>query len=665
MAGPMPPKAVVLSDAKYRIANNVTSYKIQDIELHQKQSHLIGLACVTMKSYDGCWTCRLRKKRCDEIRPVCRNCSTLQITCHFGHEKPSWMDSGLGQKEKAEEVKREVKSAAARRRGTLPMNAVNRQSALSTECPPFQAEPTPDSSPGWTSTYSPPSTEPSSSNAYPDSWNRLDGWSISNSPDGKPADSELDRRFMMFYFDHFFPFLFPFYQPLLLEGGRTWIMELVAGDQAMWHTTLCLSTYFVSVALDGAVSGHNVCKTLAWEKLLNQMGVTFLMLQRNLQEVVASSITPELISKTSRIMGSIIQLQRFEISVGNFENCQKHLGAAIMLFRQIFRTAESAINIPAFYGVLSHMGRPLWAIMSQQSGAWNSDQAAFRFYSALLIVDDIIASTCMGEQPKLLEYHAQLLTNGGSSDEKPPLNLEDFVGCENWVMLQIGEVAALDAWKKSRKQAGKLDVMELVAHASTIKQTLLGNLARLDATENTPSTNGLGLFTLYNDQLPPMPGGCAAYVTRVWAHAALLYLSVVVSGWQPGSAAIRENVVRTLALLEQMPKPELLRTMVWPFCMVGCLAEPGEECRLRAMADALVPHRLFGAARKALEIMENVWKCRDELAIDTDFAAQFSSALPRGHFRMPCWETLRRTAKKEFIYMGHKQNTVVNRYCSL
>jgi len=117
-----------------------------------------------------------------------------------------------------------------------------------------------------------------------------------------------------------------------------------------------------------------------------------------------------------------------------------------------------------------------------------------------------------------------------------------------------------------------------------------------------------------------MPGGCTAFVTRVWAHAALLYLSVVVSGWQPGSAGIRENVVRTLALLEQMPAPELLRTMVWPFCMVGCLAEPGEECRLRAMADALVPHRLFGAARKALEIMENVWKCRDELTIDTDFA---------------------------------------------
>ncbi|KAK9365537.1 fungal-specific transcription factor domain-containing protein [Lipomyces kononenkoae] len=593
-----------------------------------------------MKSYDGCWTCRLRKKRCDEIRPVCRNCSALQITCHFGDERPSWMDSGFGQKEKAEEVKREVRSAAARRRGTLPMDVLepitaepdkdaglaagelNRQSA-STMCPAFRAEPTLDSSPGWTSAHTRPSPEPTSSNAHPDSWNRLDWLSISNSSDGKSGDSELDRRFMMFYFDNFFPFLFPFYKPLLLEGGRSWIMELVVGDPAMWHTTLCLSTYFVSVALDGAISGHNVCKTLAWEKLLKQMGVTFMMLQRSLQEV-ASSNTQELIFKTSRIMGSIIQLQRFEISVGNFENCRKHLGAAITLFRQIFRAAENVVDrgeLPTFYGVLSHMGPPLWAIRSQQSGAWNSNQAAFRFYSALLIVDDIIASTCMKEPPRLLEYHARLLTNGGSDDERPPLNLEDFIGCENWVMLQIGEIAALDAWKKSIKKAGKLDMMALGARASAIKQALLGNLARLDAAANTPKTNWLGLLTLYNDQLPSMPGGCTAFVTRVWAHAALLYLSVVVSGWQPKSDGIRENVVRTLVLLEQMPAPELLRTMVWPFCMVGCLAEPGEECRFRAMADALVPHRLFGAARKALEIMENVWKCRDELTIDTDFAA--------------------------------------------
>ena len=587
-----------------------------------------------MKSYEGCWTCRLRRKRCDETRPVCSNCSVLQIACHFGDEKPPWMDGESRQKEKAEEVKREVRTAAARRRVALPTDVLepsafepNKDAGLATcrisaqsvsmKCRHFPAELTPDSSAGWTSTYMQPSTEATSSNAQRDFWNAQNGFSAGNSSYGNLGGSELDRRFLMFYFDYFFPFLFPFYKPPLLEGGRSWIMELVVGNQAMWHTTLCLSTYFVSVTLDGAVSGPNVCKVFAWEKLLKQMGITFMMLQRNLEEVDPSS-TQDLITKTSRIMGSIIQLQRFEISVGNLENCQRHLGAAIALFRQIFQAAD---NVVTFHDVLSHMGWPLWAITSRQNGAWNSDQAAFRFHTALLILDDIIASTCTEEPPRLLEYHARLLTSSDSPGEKPPLTLEDFIGCENWVMLRIGETAALDAWKKSMRKAGKLDMMELVARASAIKQALLSNLARLDAAENMPKTNLFSLFTPYNDQLPVMPGGCTAFVTRVWASAALLYLSVVVSGWQPDSSGIRENVTRTLALLERIPAPELLRTMVWPFCVVGCLAQPGEECRLRAMADALVPHRLFGAARKALDIMDNVWRHRDELTIDTDFAA--------------------------------------------
>jgi hypothetical protein len=515
------------------------------------------------------------------------------------------MDNGLGQKEKAEEVKREVKKAAARRRGVpdygLELIAVETSLEEGTRA----------ASPNVLR-----STESTPSYDFAEPWNHLDSFPESNSPHAQLGESELDRRLVMFYFDHFFPFLFPFYRPLLLEGGRTWIMELVSRDQTMWHTILALSSYFVSVTLDGAASGHTVCKTLAWDKLLKQMEMTFVVLQRKLQET-GPVTTQDSLVKTTRIMGSIIQVQRFEISVGNFENCGKHLGAASSLFREIMDGSGQ----PGFRAVLDLMGRPLWAISSQQRGAWNSDQAAFRFYSALLIVDDAIAGICMGQAPGLLPYHAPLLTNGGIADEKPPLSLEDFVGYENWVILQMGQIATLDAWKKSNKTAGTLDMMELVARASAIQRTLLENLARLDTAADMPPSQRLGMFRVYNDQLPPMPGGCAAFVTRVWAHAALLYLAVSVSGWQPGSAGIRENVTRILALLERMPAPELLRTVVWPYCIVGCLCAPAEEGRLRAMAHALVPHRLFGAARKALEIMEEVWTRRDELTVDSDFAA--------------------------------------------
>jgi hypothetical protein len=592
----------------------------------------------SMKSYNGCWTCRLRKKRCDETRPACRNCSVLEITCHFDHDKPSWMDSGMNQKQKAEEVKREVRSATARRRGTMPtqfieLNTVDhaeppinnaRYQSASLSSPPSRRQSTPQSDPAWSYTQTPSSIEPASNSGIEDPWNGLEAPSINSSlSEDHLGDSELDRRFMMFYFDNFFPFLFPFYKPRLLEGGRSWIIEATLHDEAMRHTTLCLSTYFLSVALDGAASGQNVCKTLAWEKLVKQMSVTFAMLEHSLDQIALPNKLDSRVH-ASRVMSNIIQLQRFEIAIGNFENCRKHLDASVAVFEQIFQATQDATESSSshtFFHILRHMGQPIWEVKSQQRRAWSSNQAAFRFYSALLIFDDIITSTCHNEAPQLIEYHSQLLMNDGGSDGSAALNLEDFVGCENWVMLQISEISTLGAWKKSMKGAGQLDVMELVARASTIKQTLLSGLARLDITANKPKINPLGFLNFPNDFASSLLGDSIAFVTRIWAHAALLYLSITVSGWQPASASIRENVARISTLMENMPALELLRTMVWPFCIAGCLAEPGEEDRFRVMADALVPRRLYGSARKAQEIMETTWKRRDELTIDTDFAA--------------------------------------------
>ncbi|KAF7528147.1 hypothetical protein PCG10_001435 [Penicillium crustosum] len=575
------------------------------------------------------------------------------------------MDGGAGQMAKAEEVKEEVKRAAARRRrGAQSMDA------LETNVAPAQAEgnatpfsdtevdmlrlPSQPRDPasrmhvgGDPSSCSSP-THPSLAYTWSDggsasishfnashnsagttpSYNGLGTLFADSSGGQASADEEIDRRFIVFYFDHFFPFLFPFYRPPLLEGGRSWVMELAVRNKAMWHTTLCLSSYFMSVALDNTASGHEFCKTLAWERLLRQTDVTFRMLQRDL-EGVTSSAAQDLIIETSRIMGSVIQLLKFEVSAGNFENCQTHLDAAIVLFTQIFRAAGYDANdgnedgeSPTFHDILSQMGDPPWTMELQQRRAWNSDQAAFRFFSVLLLLDDIVTSTCLEEPPRLQNYHALLLSTNGS-DGNASLSLETFVGCESWVILQVGQIAALDAWKKSLRKTGQLDTMELVARAVEIKQTLVENLASLDVAAHAPRTpNPVDMFMLYNNHALSTLGDSSTVVTRIWAHAALIYLSVVVSGWQPGSSTIRENVARAIELLSRLPAPALLRTVVWPFCIVGCLANPDEECLLRSMVQALAPLRLFGATQKALEIMENVWKRRDAIDVNTwDFAA--------------------------------------------
>lgn len=56
---------------------------------------------IAARSLHGCWTCRARRKKCDERQPFCAACASQQLECHGYGVKPSWMDNGPLQKERA------------------------------------------------------------------------------------------------------------------------------------------------------------------------------------------------------------------------------------------------------------------------------------------------------------------------------------------------------------------------------------------------------------------------------------------------------------------------------------------------------------------------------------------------------------------------------------
>ncbi len=85
---------------------------------------------------------------------------------------------------------------------------------------------------------------------------------------------------------------------------------------------------------------------------------------------------------------------------------------------------------------------------------------AFRFFSALLLVDDIISSTALEETPKLHQYHDSILGNGqwlAEKDDEAHIRLESIMGCQNWAMVTVAKVSSLAAWEKRQKAAGDLD----------------------------------------------------------------------------------------------------------------------------------------------------------------------------------------------------------------
>ncbi|CAK7229223.1 hypothetical protein SEUCBS140593_007174 [Sporothrix eucalyptigena] len=266
------------------------------------------------RSSAGCWTCRLRRKKCDEARPICEGCAALEIECLYSETRPIWMDNGPRQRAMADRLKLAVKDRAAWRRekrflrdietgaaaitlggggdmtdttrgeasGSTHLFSVNSFATPSTgrtttdhppASPPSAAAsgsgtsatsstspntPTDDSmgnsicGESYTTTGVPAAGTATSASAVPNS--------ISWTPEATLAPPSLDQErelnLMMIYLDYVFPFLYPFCRPTVLGSGRGWLLVLLMKNKAVFHSALSLSSYFMAVVATTTYALH-------------------------------------------------------------------------------------------------------------------------------------------------------------------------------------------------------------------------------------------------------------------------------------------------------------------------------------------------------------------------------------------------------------------------
>ncbi|TVY44001.1 Pestheic acid cluster transcriptional regulator [Lachnellula subtilissima] len=478
------------------------------------------------RSFNGCWTCRLRRKKCDEQRPFCNECLTLHIsTCNYG-DKPAWMDDGVKQEAMAEQIKNEVKQQAPYRRRGKRESAATSNSNVSIPESRDQTEASSYMNDSNT-THSDPS----------DATSPINTKNVCKQVRKMRPFPQSDSVLLVFYLERILPFLFPFYRPAPLHGGPAWILDLVISSPVIRQAILCQSSYFFALAHQTST----ITDDRMWEALLEQTKNAFNMLRNSIQ-IIESYDENEHILSSVRTMAAVMQLQRFEIAITCFDNCQAHLNAALTIFRKVVDVVgavDLASSSTTFQTILSLLGPPTWILPAQQAEVSSSEQAAFRFSTALLLFDDIIASTALQERPQLYDYHHSLLCKNDGIDSVPPINLQTTMGCQNWVLKQIGEIAVLDAWKKHCKAAGNLDVGELVHRATAIKKMLEAHLSCFESElVSVPQESSLldDMFAAedYSGQARTIAQQ-SSLVTRIWAHSAFLYLSVIVSGWQPAT----------------------------------------------------------------------------------------------------------------------------------
>jgi C6 transcription factor Pro1 len=237
--------------------------------------------------------------------------------------------------------------------------------------------------------------------------------------------------------------------------------------------------------------------------------------------------------------------------------------------------------------------------------------------TAILIALDILSSAST-RSPSLLQVdHEQILRHGD-------IQLSDIMGCDTRVMVLIGQVSALDEWKRACEANCRLSVMELGKRADSIEMSLDEFLYATESTleDAACSLTGEGPGVIPSHETSQF---ITKLISNVFALAAITYLHVVVSGNNPDLEEIQDSVSKTIAAIKRLPDISLLRRIVWPFCVTGCLASGEQVKDLQSMAErAGITCNTPGGLWKAVKAMEECERMREENMGNQDWVMAMS-----------------------------------------
>lgn len=105
---------------------------------------------------------------------------------------------------------------------------------------------------------------------------------------------------------------------------------------------------------------------------------------------------------------------------------------------------------------------------------------------------DLFACLPTGRVPQL-PYQQWLYTS--------EIQIADLLGCENWVMIIIGDLACFSKWKEVQEKEGILNIVELARRGAEIEDRLTTGIEKLDSTRDV-SINHYHISKCINVECP-------------------------------------------------------------------------------------------------------------------------------------------------------------------
>ncbi|CAI7641023.1 unnamed protein product [Penicillium bialowiezense] len=369
----------------------------------------------------GCWTCRVRHKKCDITTPICRECSDRSVHCHGYGPKPAWMDGGSEEKKERSRIKAAINQHVRRIR-KMHHRAKSAQADLETQSVTAAAVTGIDDDPNLAA--------------------------IGTSNQNTIFDPQA-ACLLMHYLDQVFAWQFPNFRSNSRLGNRGWLLYLLTKRGPLYHAILSLSSLHQSAILGNEEEYQQKEKALehhsrALREFCNFMG-----------------------EERGRLLDDNARLAEFLAC------------SLIMISCEVFKGAEHdwLLHLDAVICVIQRLSpQSIFATHSlsdmQPAGLSQSHpQEGLEFLLATMVSLDLFACLPTGRKPQL-PYKEWLRI--------PEIQIADLLSCENWVMIMIGDLACLSDWKESQEQNNNLNICELTQRGEEIQKRLTGGIDELD-----------------------------------------------------------------------------------------------------------------------------------------------------------------------------------------
>ncbi|KAF2099195.1 hypothetical protein NA57DRAFT_39466 [Rhizodiscina lignyota] len=597
------------------------------------------------RSRTGCFTCRLRRKKCDEGRSVCKACRNLGLECQY--KRPHWWSNNDARRAKKEDIKNKIKhkklQEKAAQQGTMTTTntppslchsiRTSREASLGSQLSGdfnFNQYTTQDLfSSGM---MAPPQFAPAMPYVAAADFSPYE-IDVKTECQTFVNDVETRRESTISSFSGY-----PMLPAQGFEEDATWVqsefhesrresfVEEPFLDSQLWE----LPHAPFSPQHNATIQVEQNDQYLLEHFLKAVVPLIFPVLEANQNGSARRDIIlPALESnepylhcclsasalhlKTTRpelatgdLIDADIQRHRWDAINGlvqaldNIEfNHEQTLEATLaMIFFQssIGRHDDSLQDIPwhAHFSAAKDLINRLELSNKMLAASSYGQQPPFNMTLASWI--DILGATMIGRTPVFADtYREKNIANSSAG-------LAELMGCDDKIMFTISEIACLEAMSLE----GKMDEVSICTYIK-----MLGD--QISLTESTPDTTP---EFAYAPNGAFRPKQLIKNITHVFRIAARIYLCSLVPDFDRSGQHIINLVAQLADAMEYIPTGETGhdRSLVWPLVIAGSVSLADSpfrtmfEHRSQLMGDAA----MFGSFGRTTQLLKTVWQFNDE-----------------------------------------------------